>query len=257
MKTLNKKTGVLAVAILGLFMFTTSCRKQSVDTSAEGSVDDSLTVISPTSGGSPSTGPTTDTYSHVQFVNANPSIGPLTLTIAGVKNGAGLNTYGDERGYYNTTASVPREPVVITSANGNTVKSTSSGFYAWQYYSVFYVGEISNQQLLLFNDARPITPPSAGTAYVKFVDAAPASPLIDVVLNNTTVVSRQGFKANTPYVTVNAGTYNVNFNVSGTSTAAANIPAAVLLSGKAYTVYLKDNIQGGKVTIAADIYTVE
>ncbi|MBW4890875.1 DUF4397 domain-containing protein [Mucilaginibacter sp. HMF5004] len=254
MKTLTKTAGLFAAITIGLFI--TSCSKQSADISDEVSVEDSLVISSPTTETPPSS--TTDTYAHVQFINANPSLGPLTLYVAGVQNGAGLNLYGEERGYYNTKPSFIREPVVIKSATGSTVKSTSSGFYAGQYYSLFYAGEKNNQEAILVADNKPANAPAAGTALIKFVNAAPASPLLDVVVNNTVIFGRQGYKANTPYVTVSAGTYPIKFNLYNTSTTATSIPAAVIQSGKVYTVYTRDDIQtGNKVVVTSDMFAIE
>jgi len=252
MKTLTKTTGLLAA--LTIMLFVTSCKKNE-GTSEDISAGDSLVISSPIVE-NPTPPPPSDTYSHVQFINANPSLGPLTLYIAGMKSGAGLNLYGEERGYENTTPSVQRESVVIKSATGSTVKSTSSGFYVGNYYTLFYVGEKSNQQALLYNDNRPAAP-AAGAALVKFINAAPAAPLLDVVINNKAVITRQGFTGCTGYVSVAAGTYTINFNAYNTTNVVASIPAAVLQSGKVYTVYTRDDLQGGKVIVAGDIYTVE
>jgi hypothetical protein len=253
MKTLTKTTGLLAA--LTIMLFITSCKKNE-GTSGDISAEDSLVISSPIEDPTPPP-VTTDTYAHVQFINANPSLGPLTLYVANVKNGVGLNLYGEERGYENTTASVQREPVVIRSATGNVVKSTSSGFYAGKYYTLFYVGEKSNQQALLYNDNRPATAPAAGTAQIKFINAAPAAPLLDVVINNKAVITRQGFTGCTGYVTVAAGTYAINFNAYNTTNVVASIPAAVLQSGRVYTVYTRDDVDKGKVVVVGDMYTVE
>jgi hypothetical protein len=253
MKTLTKTVSLLAALTITLFI--TSCKKNE-GTSEDLSAEDSLVISSPITQ-DPTPPPPSDTYSHVQFINANTSVGPLTLYVAGVKSGAGLNLYGEERGYENTTASVQRESVVIKSATGSTVKSTSSGFYAGNYYTLLYVGEKSNQQALLYNDNRPATAPAAGTALIKFINAAPAAPLLDVVINNKAIITRQGFTGCTGYVTVAAGTYTINFNAYNTTNVVASIPTAVIQSGKVYTVYTRDDLKGGKVAVAGDIYTVE
>jgi hypothetical protein len=246
MKTITKRAGLLATLSLGLCI--ASCKKSDVtEVSPQFNANDSI-----------STKAKTDNTEHanVQFINASFGSGPVSLYINGNKNGKGQTGYGKLSGYWPETPSFYRIPVVIKTASGDTLQNMSSGLFANHYYSVFLTGQKANNNLrtLFFDDNLPTTAPQPGNVRIRFINAAQSSPLVDLVINNRAVITRQGFTGHTNYIEIPAGAANIKINVWATTTTVAALDAAKLESGKTYTVYAKEDMKDNKVVIVGDMF---
>jgi hypothetical protein len=246
MKTITKGAGLLAALSLGLCI--ASCKKSDV------------TEVSPqfTANDSISTKAKTDNTEHanVQFVNASADSGPLSLYVNGNKNGKGQINYGKVSGYWPEAPSFYRVPVIVQSPSGGVLQNTSSGFYANHYYTLFLTGQKVNNNLriLFFDDNLPTSAPQPGNVRIRFVNAAQSSQLMDLVVNNRAIITRQGFTGHTNYIEIPAGAATIKFNLWGTTTTVAALDAVTLESGKTYTVYAKEDIKDNKVTIVGDMF---
>jgi len=246
MKTIAKGAGILAALSLGLCI--TSCKKSEVaEISPKFNANDSI-----------STKVKTDNTEHanIQFINASFGSGPVSLYINGNKNGKGQTGYGKVSGYWPEAPSFYRIPVVIKTSSGDTLQNVSSGFYVNHYYSVFLAGQKANNNLrtFVFDDNLPTSVPQPGNVRIRFINVAQSSPLVDLVINNRAVITRQGFTGHTNYIEIPAGTANIKINVWGTTTTVAALDATKLEDGKTYTVYAKEDMKENKVVIVGDMF---
>ncbi len=121
-------------------------------------------------------------------------------------------------------------------------------------YSVFAVNSVSNiEPLVLVDD---LTTPASGKAHVRFVHLSPDAPAVDVALagGGAVVFGNVAFKEFMGFTPLDAGTYNLEVRVAGTSTVALPLPGITLQAGKIYTVFAKGFLSGsGAQALGAEI----
>ncbi len=95
------------------------------------------------------------------------------------------------------------------------------------------------------------TGPSTSNATVLVVHASPDAPPVDVLVNGAEVDSNLTFPGNTGYLTLPAGTYNVDVNVANTTTTA--IDTSVTVSGNThYSVFAVDSVSRIEALVLVD-----
>jgi hypothetical protein len=78
----------------------------------------------------------------------------------------------------------------------------------------------------------------AGSARVRFVHASPDAPSVDVAVTGGAVLfANVAFREEDGYITVPAGTYDLEVRVAGTSAVALPLPDVVLAGATSYTVF--------------------
>ena len=98
--------------------------------------------------------------------------------------------------------------------------------------------------------------PAAGKAHVRFVHLSPNAPAVDVAVasSGAVVFSNKSFKDATAFTPLDAGDYNLDVRVAGTSTVALVLPTITLEAGKIYTVFAKGFLGGaGAQALGAQI----
>ncbi len=102
-----------------------------------------------------------------------------------------------------------------------------------QNYSVFAIDSVSKISALVLTDDS--TAPASGKAHVRFVHLSPNAPAVDVAVTGGAVVfGNKAFKDYTAFTPLDAGTYNLEVRVAGTSTVALPLPGITLQAGKIY-----------------------
>ena len=120
-------------------------------------------------------------------------------------------------------------------------------------YTVFAVNTVSSiEPLVLVDD---LTLPAAGKAHVRFVHLSPDAPAVDIAVTGGPVIfPNVAFKGYQGFAPVDAGTYNLEVRVAGTTTVALPLPGITLQAGKIYTVYAKGLLSGaGTQALGAQI----
>ena len=80
--------------------------------------------------------------------------------------------------------------------------------------------------------------PAAGNAWVRFFHGSPDAPAVDIaVTGGGALFENIAFQQFTAYLPVEAGTYDLEARVAGTSTVALPLPGVTLEDGLVYTVY--------------------
>jgi hypothetical protein len=120
-------------------------------------------------------------------------------------------------------------------------------------YSVFAVDSVSKISAVVVAD--DLTAPASGKAHVRFIHLSPNAPAVDVAVTGGAVVfGNKSFKDATAFTPLDAGTYNLEVRVAGTTTVALPLPGITLEAGKIYTVFAKGFLGGtGSEALGAQI----
>jgi hypothetical protein len=100
-------------------------------------------------------------------------------------------------------------------------------------YTVLAVNFVASIEPLLLDDNT--TPPTPGNAKVRVVHASPDAPNVDVLVDDTIVLTDVAFKEFSDYLEVPAGARNFKVNATGTATTVIDVTPP-LVDGGIYTV---------------------
>jgi hypothetical protein len=116
-------------------------------------------------------------------------------------------------------------------------------------YTVVAVGKLANiEPLVLQDDNRA---PAAGKAHVRFVHASPDAPAVDIAVKGGPVLFQNvAFKGVGNYLPVDAGTYDLEVRLAGTTTVALSVPGVKLEQGTVYTIFAM-GLAGGEPALTA------
>lgn len=103
-------------------------------------------------------------------------------------------------------------------------------------YTVVAVGKLAAIEPLVLVDNNSI--PAAGKAHVRFVHASPDAPAVDIAVKGGPVLfSSVPFKGVGDYLPVDAGTYDLEVRLAGTTTVALEVPGVKLDAQTVYTIF--------------------
>lgn len=116
-------------------------------------------------------------------------------------------------------------------------------------YSVFAVDSVSKIKAAVVTDN--LAAPAAGKAHVRFFHFSPNAAAVDiavtggpVVFSNRTFNDQGTNTATQAFTPLDAGTYNLEVRLAGTTTRVLALPNVALTAGKIYTVYAKGFVGG-------------
>ncbi len=116
-------------------------------------------------------------------------------------------------------------------------------------YTVVAVGKLANIEPVVLVDSA--TTPMAGTAHVRFVHASPDAPAVDIKVKDGPVLfSDVAFKESGDYVSVAAGTYDLEVRLPGTNDLVLSVPGVALADQTVYTVFAM-GLAGGTPSLMA------
>jgi hypothetical protein len=147
--------------------------------------------------------------------------------------------------------------VYPSSANGSgtpVIDVPSLALAAGQDYTIAAVGTLATIEPLVLEDNN--TAPAAGKTHIRVVHASPDAPNVDIFATGAgVVVPNLAFKANSGYLPLDAGTYDLQVRVAGTETVAVDLPDTALAAGTIYTAFavgLADGQPALTVNLTAD-----
>jgi hypothetical protein len=204
--------------------------------------DDEETPVSPTP---------LPSNSLVKVVHASPDAPGVDLLVDNTVAGTNL-TFPNNTGYL-TVPSGTRNVKVNVTGTSTTVIEANIDFMEDKNYSVFAVNSVANIEAVLIED--DLTTPAQGKAHVRFIHLSPDAPAVDVTLMDGTVVfGNNSFKDFTAFTPLDAGSYDLEVRVAGTTTVALDLPVINLEAGKIYTVFAKGFLSGnGQQQLGAEI----
>ncbi len=195
------------------------------------------------------------TYADVMVTHASPDAPGVDLLIDNVKKNSAALTYPNNTGYLETESGT-RNIKVNVAGTTTTVINADLTLTKDVNYSIFAIDSVSKISAIVFED--DLSAPAAGKAHVRFLHLSPNAPAVDVAVasSGAVVFGDVSFKEGTAFTPLDAGTYNLDVRVAGTSTVALVLPAITLQAGKIYTVFAKGFLGGtGVQALGAEIIT--
>lgn len=173
----------------------------------------------------------------VLVVHASPDAPGVDLLVDDAKVNTAALTFPNNTGYLDVDAG-ERNFKVNAAGTSISVINADAEIDPNTNYSLFAINRLSSIEALLVVD--DLTTPASGKAHVRFIHLSPDAPAVDVTLTNGTIVfGNTSFKSGTAFAPLDAGTYNLQARVAGTSTVALEIPNVTLAAGKIYTVFAR------------------
>ena len=195
----------------------------------------------------------TKTYANVLVTHASPNAPGVDLLVDGSKQNSAALAYPNNTGYLKVESGT-RNIKVNVSGTSTSVITADLTLEKDKSYSVFAVDSVSKISAVVLAD--DLTAPATGKAHVRFVHLSPNAPAVDVAVagGGAVVFGNKAFKEYTAFTPLDAGSYNLEVRVAGTSTVALTLPTITLESGKIYTVFAKGFLGGsGSEALGAEI----
>ncbi|HMT29014.1 MAG TPA: DUF4397 domain-containing protein [Bacteroidia bacterium] len=194
----------------------------------------------------------TPTYAKVMVTHASPDAPGVDLLVDNVKLNSAALTFPSNTPYI-TLGTGNRNVKINVSGTSTTVINATLPLVANKNYSVFAIDSVASIDALVIEDN--LAAPAAGKAHVRFIHLSPDAPSVDVAVDGAAVVfgdySYEEYSAFTP---LDAGTYDLEVRVAGTSTVALDLDPITLQAGKIYTVFAKGFLGGtGTQALGAQI----
>jgi hypothetical protein len=194
----------------------------------------------------------TKSYAKVLVTHASPNAPGVDLLVDNSKQNTAALSFPSNTGYLQVEAGT-RNIKVNVSGTSTTVINADLPLSKDQNYSVFAIDSVSKISALVLTD--DLTAPASGKAHIRFVHLSPNAPAVDVALAGGAVVfGNKAFKDYTAFTPLDAGTYNLEVRVAGTTPPVLPLPGIVLQAGKIYTVFAKGFLGGtGAEALGAEI----
>lgn len=192
------------------------------------------------------------TYAKVLVTHASPNGPGVDLLIDDSKINTSALNFPSNTGYLQVESGT-RNIKVNVSGTTTSVIAADLSFDVDKSYSIFAIDSVAKISPLVLTD--DLTAPAAGKAHVRFIHLSPNAPAVDVAVTGGSVLfGGKSFKDYTAFTPLDAGTYNLEVRVAGTSTVALPLPGIVLEAGKIYTVFAKGFLGGtGAQALGAQI----
>lgn len=190
--------------------------------------------------------------SRMMVTHASPDAPGVDLLVENVKLNTAALEFPNSTPYI-TAFSGNRNVKVNVAGSTTTVINATLPLAANKSYSVFAIDAVANIGALVVEDN--LSTPAPGKAHVRFIHLSPDAPAVDVAVDGGAVVfGNQAFKDYTSFTPLDAGDYDLEVRVAGTSTVALDLPVITLQAGKIYTVFAKGFLAGtGAQALGAQI----
>lgn len=195
-----------------------------------------------------------ETAPKVMVVHASPDAPGVDLLVDNTKVNAAALTFPNNTGYLQVNAGTRNVKVNVTGTT-TTVIEANLPLAENKSYSVFATGAVASIAPLVIEDN--LATPAAGKAHVRFIHLSPDAPAVDIAVAATgdVVFGSKAFREYTDFTPLDAGTYELDVRVAGTTNVALVLPAITLQAGKIYTVFAKGFLQptAGLPALGAEI----
>lgn len=179
--------------------------------------------------------------SSTMVIHASPDAPGVDILVDNTVAGTNL-TYLQNTPYL-TLPSGSRNIKVNVSGTSATVIEGDINFEKDKSYSIFAVNSVASIEPLVIEDNLAV--PASGKAHVRFIHLSPDAPAVDITLADGTVVfGNVAFKGYSAFTPLDAGTYNLQVRLAGTSTVVLDLGDITLTSGEIYTAYARGFVAG-------------
>ncbi len=196
----------------------------------------------------------------VLVVHASPNAPGVDLLVDNQKVNSAALTFPNNTGYLTVNAGT-RNIKVNAAGTSTSVINADVPFTKDKNYSLFAFNLLASIGAILVEDN--LTAPASGKAHIRFFHLSPGAPAVTVgVLNGSTftgVFTNRSFEtattagANSAFTPVDAGTYNFDVRVAGTTTSVLPLNGIVLQAGKIYTVFARGIVGNTTTPLGASI----
>jgi hypothetical protein len=188
---------------------------------------------------------------NVMAIHASPNASSVDLLVDNTVVGTNLS-YPNNTNYLSVSAGT-RNVKVRVSGGSTVVIDANLPVSANTNYSVFAVDSVSKISALVLTDN--LATPAAGKGHVRFVHLSPNAPAVDIALRGGAVVfPNTAFKGSTAFTPLDAGTYDLDVRVAGTTNVVLQLSAITVQEGGIYTVFAKGFLSGtGNEALGAQI----
>jgi hypothetical protein len=175
-----------------------------------------------------------------KVVNATSVTSPLNVSVDGTLTLSNV-PYTGVSNYTITTAGSHTFTVQSTATPGANILTLVDTLTAATDQSLVLTGTAGGLSALVLNDNN--LPPAVGHARIRFVNASPDFPSLDVYVNFAKQVSNLTTSSASGYIDVTADTttgtaFEFDFNTAGTVTPVLKVPNVTIIGGHTYTVYV-------------------
>ena len=178
----------------------------------------------------------------VMIIHASPDAPDVDLLLDNTQLNSVPVSFLDNTAYL-TAASGTRTLKINVAGTTTTALTANLSVSSGKSYSVFAVDSVASLSGLVFEDN--LSTPASGKAHIRFIHLSPNAPAVDVALDGGAVVfGDYEFKEGSAFTPLDAGTYDLEVRVAGTSTVALDLDPITLTAGKIYTVYAKGFLGG-------------
>ena len=199
---------------------------------------------------------TTASKSNVLVTHTSPNAPGVDLLVDGTVSGTNL-MFPNSTAYLSVNSGTRNIKVNVTGTS-TTVIDANVPFDKDMNYSIFAVDSVAKISPVVVTDN--LTMPASGKSHIRFFHFSPNAPAVDVAVTGGPVLypnrtfNKTVNSTEMAFTPVDAGTYNLEVRLSGTTTVVLNLPGIVLENGKIYTVFAKGFVGGsGSQALGAQI----
>lgn len=196
----------------------------------------------------------------VKVVHASPDAPGVDLLVDNAKVNSSALSFPQNTGYLSLKSGT-RNIKVNASGTSTTVINADVPFGQGKKYSVYAYDVLNSIKAFVVEDN--LATPASGKAHIRFFHLSPGAPAVNVgVLSGATftgVFTNRSFEtqatatANAVFTPVDAGTYNFDVRVAGTTTSVLTLNNINLQAGKIYTVFAKGIVGNSTTPLGAEI----
>jgi hypothetical protein len=170
-----------------------------------------------------------------KLVHAGPGTGPINGFVDGAIALANI-PYQNASSYEPLAAGLHTVTIETVATPGAVIASAQPTFGPATDTSIVLTGTPGATTALVLADMN--LPGTAGSARVRFVNAAANTGPVDIYVNFAPRATNVAPNTSSGYIEFVENTYTVTFNVAGTTTLLLNLPAVAVTAGRTYTLYL-------------------
>lgn len=197
-----------------------------------------------------------DTDASVRVVNTMPNVGAVNFFVDGAKRNSSSFGFGEATGYFGVTNG--ERTVEFKSATGDNTLLTSPADFSNGNYTLFATGISSNNTLATVLVGDDLKEPAAGKARIRVAHMAPDAPNVNVLVNDSLVLTNAAFKSVSGFIEIPARSYTVKLNNTSNGSTIYTTPSEVTLAaGENYTLTAQGLTSGtGQVTAPFSINVI-
>jgi hypothetical protein len=200
--------------------------------------------------------------SRLLFVHASPDAPAVDVLIDNNKINSIALAYPNNTSY--TTVSAGTRNLKINAAGTSTTAVEGNiTIEKDKAYSVYAINRLSSIAAIATED--DLTSPASGKAHIRFLHLSPGTPNVTVgtvsgstftaLYTNRAFETQASANAYSGFTPIDAGTYNFEVRVAGTSGLLLAVPGVVLQAGKVYTVIARGVVGSPTTPLGASLIT--